>query len=61
MFNKEQLLVMFNIIAAVESENQVYHTRETATGYSAFTEAYENTSMERAITISRYQFMGLEG
>lgn len=60
MFNKEQLLVMCNIIAALESEGQVYHTRETATGYGDFTEAYANTSSELAITLGRYQHYGVE-
>lgn len=60
MFDEKQLLVMCNIIAALESEGQVYHTRETSTGYGAFTEAYENSSIEDAITIGRYQHMGIE-
>ena len=60
MFNNEQLLVMCNIIAALESEGQVYHTRDTAYGYSNFTEAYANSNIEHAITISRYQFFATE-
>ena len=61
MFNNEQLLVMCNIIAALESEGQVYHTRETANGYGAFAEAYENSGIEHSITLSRYQFFATEG
>lgn len=60
MFNKDQLLVVCNIIAAVESEGQVYHTRETAAGYGDFAEAYTNSTAEHSITLGRYQHYGIE-
>lgn len=60
MFNKDQLLVVCNIIAAVESEGQVYHTRETAAGYGDFAEAYTNSTAEHSITLGRYQHYGVE-
>ncbi len=54
--NSEQKSVLRNIIYAVESGGQVYGRQE----YAAFSEAYSNSSSEKAITIGAGQWYATE-
>ena len=55
-FTEEENKVICNIIGACESGGQVYGNQD----YSAFAEAYENSSAETAITLGAYQNYGPE-
>ena len=55
-FTEEENKVICNIIGACESGGQVYGNQD----YSAFAEAYENSSAESSITLGAFQNYGVE-